>query len=581
MEKNIKWAIYARKSTESEDKQIQSIDDQIKYLTDMADREGLEIVEILTEAKSAKEPYKRIGFTELIRLIETGKINGLLVWKMDRLSRNPIDSATIQYFLQKEKLLCIKSSEKNYFPEDNALLMSVENGMANQYIRDLSKNVKRGMHSKAEKGWFPNIPPIGYLNSKTREKGAETILTDPERFLIVRKMWDLVLTGNYSLPKVLRIATEEWGLRTIPRKRLGGKSLSVSYMYKMFTNMFYAGSFMYGGKMYIGKHEAMITMDEFDQVQILLGKKGKPRSQKHDFPFTGIMYCGECGARITASKKQKLLVNGLYNTHTYYHCTGRKKYAACSQERLKLAELEQSVIKILEDNLINERFYQLGLEVLGEMHELEIGKRQEIFEAQQRNVLETQRKLDSLLGFLINQTISEPQYKVEKIRLETELTKEKIKLSDTEARARNWTNLTENVVHYARLASEVFIDINTPNQIKREILSSLGLNHRIETKKLFIDLHGWFSVLKKGENELIPQIEALERDKTLTPERRKEAFASFRTKLCAGKDLNLRSPKATDLQSVVIDRSTTDAGPRHKIGCGTIVPYLRKNSRYH
>jgi site-specific DNA recombinase len=395
MEKNIKWAIYARKSTESEDKQIQSIDDQIKYLTDMADREGLEIVEILTEAKSAKEPYKRIGFTELIRLIETGKINGLLVWKMDRLSRNPIDSATIQYFLQKEKLLCIKSSEKNYFPEDNALLMSVENGMANQYIRDLSKNVKRGMHSKAEKGWFPNIPPIGYLNSKTREKGAETILTDPERFLIVRKMWDLVLTGNYSLPKVLRIATEEWGLRTIPRKRLGGKSLSVSYMYKMFTNMFYAGSFMYGGKMYIGKHEAMITMDEFDQVQILLGKKGKPRSQKHDFPFTGIMYCGECGARITASKKQKLLVNGLYNTHTYYHCTGRKKYAACSQERLKLAELEQSVIKILEDNLINERFYQLGLEVLGEMHELEIGKRQEIFEAQQRNVLETQRKLDN------------------------------------------------------------------------------------------------------------------------------------------------------------------------------------------
>jgi hypothetical protein len=180
-----------------------------------------------------------------------------------------------------------------------------------------------------------------------------------------------------------------------------------------------------------------------------------------------------------------------------------------------------------------------------------------------------------------NLTISEPQYKVEKIRLETELTKEKIKLSDTEARARNWTNLTENVVHYARLASEVFIDINTPNQIKREILSSLGLNHRIETKKLFIDLHGWFSVLKKGENELIPQIEALERDKTLTPERRKEAFASFRTKLCAGKDLNLRSPKATDLQSVVIDRSTTDAGPRHKIGCGTIVPYLRKNSRYH
>jgi site-specific DNA recombinase len=484
---------------------------------------------------SIKEPYKRDGFTELTDLIKSGKINGLLVWKMDRLSRNPIDSATIQYYLQKENLLCIKSSEKNYYPEDNALLMSVENGMANQYIRDLSKNVKRGMHSKAEKGWFPNIPPIGYLNSRTREKGAETILTDHERFNTVRKMWDLVLTGNYSLPQVLRIATNEWGLRTPNRKRLGGKPLSVSYMYKMFTNMFYAGSFMYGGKMYHGKHDAMITMGEFDQVQILLGKKGKPRSQKHDFPFTGIMYCGECGARITASKKQKLLVNGLYNSHTYYHCTGRKKYAQCSQERLKLVELENNVQKILEENLINERFYKFGLDVLAEMHELEINKRQEIFETQQRNVQETQKKLDSLLGFLINQTISEPQYRSEKERLEIELSKEKIKLNETEVRARNWTILTESVVHYARLASDTFKDKDTPNQIKREIFSSLGLNHHIEAKKLFIDLHSWFSVLKNGETELMPQIEALERNKTIGPERRKEASPLFVLRCAPGR----------------------------------------------
>ena len=209
MENNIKWAIYARKSTESSDRQIQSIDDQINNLKVIAKREGLKISEIISEAKSAKEPYKRDGFIKLSKLIEQEKISGLLVWKMDRLSRNPIDSGAIQYFLQKKKLLCIKTPEKNYLPQDNAIIMSVENGMSSQYIRDLSMNVKRGMRSKAEKGWFPNIPPIGYLNSKTHIKGEETILTDSERFKIVRKMWDLMLTGNYTIPKVLKIATDK------------------------------------------------------------------------------------------------------------------------------------------------------------------------------------------------------------------------------------------------------------------------------------------------------------------------------------------------------------------------------------
>jgi site-specific DNA recombinase len=533
MEKNIKWAIYARKSTESEDKQIQSIDDQISFAKELATREGLKVVEIISESKSAKVPYKREEFARLTAMIDKGEITGLIVWKMDRLSRNPIESGAIQYYSQQEKLKCIITAEKKYWPEDNALIYAVEQGMANQYVRDLSKNVKRGMKSKAEKGHFPNIPPIGYLNSKKHEKGAETILTDNERFLTVRKMWDLMLTGNYSLPQVLKIATDDWGLRTPNRKRLGGKPISVSYMYVMFTNIFYTGNFMYAGKMYEGKHERMITMDEFDAVQVILGKKGRPRAKTHEFPFTGVMSCGECGARITATEKKKFVkAKGALNTYIYYHCTGRKKYIKCSQERLKVEELEETVQSLIKENQISEKFYKLGLEVLGEMHELETGNRQQIFETQQRNVEETQKKIDGLLGFLINQTISEPVYRSEKEKLEVELTREKIKLSETEKRAKSWTTLTENVVHFARSASLAFKDGD--NQTKREIFSSLGLNHRLKSKKLLIDLHSWFAVLKKGEIELSTEIEALELNKTLNAKGRSEAFASLRPRLCVG-----------------------------------------------
>lgn len=538
MEK-ITWALYARKSTESEDRQIQSIDDQIKYWKEIAQKEGFQISKIISESKSAKEPFVRKGFQELVQLVESGEINGILCWKNDRLSRNPIDSGTIQYLLQKRKLLSIKTSDKIYLPDDNALIMSVESGMSNQYIRELSKNVRRGLISKAEKGWFPNIPPVGYLNSKTRERGAETIIVDEEKFKIVRKMWDLMLTGNYSLPQVLRIATDEWGLRTPKRKKLGGRPFAVSYMYEMFVNPFYAGYFTYSGKEYLGKHEPMITLDEFDRVQMILGKKGRPRPQKHEFPFTGIMVCGECGARITASEKKKLnKTTGKVETYVYYHCTKRKKYENCKAKPITVLKLEDEIVKTIESNLIDPEFYKLGLETWKEVHELETDQRQKIFETQQRNVEDIQKKLDRALSFLLDGTITREQYVLQKKEFEESLVKEKQKLSETEKRAKNWTQLTENVLHFSALAVEAlkYGDI----QVRREILSSLGWNHRLEAKKLFINLHSWFNVLKKGEQELLPEIKALELEKIVDTQEQIEAFASIRPKLCVGRDSNPR-----------------------------------------
>lgn len=155
------------------------------------------------------------------------------------------------------------------------------------------------------------------------------------------------------------------------------------------------------------------------------------------------------GARITATEKKKFIksTKGI-NTYVYYHCTGRKKYIKCSEERVRLKDLETSVQKLIRENLINEKFYKLGLEVLSEMHEFEINKRQQIFETQQRNVEETQKKIDGILGYLINGTISESVYKAEKEKLENTLTKEKIKLNETEKRAKDWISLTEKRIKY-------------------------------------------------------------------------------------------------------------------------------------
>ncbi len=558
MNNNIKWAIYARKSTESEDKQIQSIDDQTKYMKEIAIREGLDVIGVITESKSAKLKNNREGFNKLLRLINSGKIQGILCWKMDRLSRNPVESAYIQEALQLRKLECIYTAERKYWPEDNALIFAVEQGMANQYSRDLSKNVKRGMQSKAEKGWFPNIPPIGYLNSKLRDKGNETILEDLERFPIIRKMWDLMITGNYSLPQVLRIATNDWGLTTPTRKKLGGKAVSVSYMYLMFTNEFYTGTFKYGGKIYQGKHKPMITRDEFDKVQMILGKKGKPRAKTYSFPFTGLLHCSDCGAMVTASEKQKFIKStSAINTYVYYHCTKRKKYVKCYSAPMRVEDLEKQTLEMIEINIIDQDYYNIAIDIFKNMHEVEIDTRQAIYASQLKTLETTQMKIDRAKTFLFNGTITEEEYKVLKAECEDNLVRQKAQLLETEKRAQNWDKVTEDVFHFAKHAQKAFT--YGDDKTKKEILASLGLNHEIKAKKVLIDLHSWFSVLKKGESEYMTEKTRLELNETLTQKERKEAIASLLPTVCAGLDLNQRSPKATDLQSVVIDHSTTDA----------------------
>jgi site-specific DNA recombinase len=148
-----RYFLYARKSSESEERQVQSVEDQINFWKKRASElGGIEIVKVFTEEKSAKTPYNRPEFQKMITEIEQGGVDGILCWKLDRLTRNPVDTGTIQFMLQRGKIEKIVTSDREYHPGDSGLLFSVETGMANQFILDLSKNTKRGMAGKADRG---------------------------------------------------------------------------------------------------------------------------------------------------------------------------------------------------------------------------------------------------------------------------------------------------------------------------------------------------------------------------------------------------------------------------------------------
>lgn len=513
------YFLYARKSSESEDRQVQSIDDQVNRLKESANNLGLNISEVFTEAKSAKKPDNRPVFTEMIQRIESGEADGILAWQINRLSRNPIDSAKIQWLLQQKVLKSIQTIDKEYKPEDNVLLFSVESGMANQYVLDLSKNVKRGIKGKLERGWRPSLAPIGYLNQVV--DGEHIIVTDPDRFDLIRKMWDLFLTGTYPVSKIRDIATDEWGLRTKQRKRLGNKPLSMSAIYKMFNDPFYYGSYWWENyetgekQLYKGKHTPMVTEQEYWRAQALLGKKGKPRPKTREFAFTGLMKCGECDSAITAEEKNQLICSGCkykfsYENKTscpkceleitemkdpttlhyiYYRCTKKKK-RKCSQKFTRVEDLERQFSEKLEALTIDEDYLKLALDYLQDVQELETRDEKTIRTSLQEAIDNCQTQIAKLnKEYTSPLNLDHSLYTPEEFKtLKSDLLKERTALEQeierTTERVDKTLELCEKTFNFCTYAYHHFT--NGSLQAKREVFSAIGSNMTLMDKKLNI-----------------------------------------------------------------------------------------------
>lgn len=207
----IKFAIYARKSTEGDDRQMASIQDQVDIANKIAERENLRVIKIYKEKGSAHKVNNRPIFNEMVQQIQTGKISGIICWQTNRLARNPQESGLIQQLLVDGKLKVIYINDKIYYPEDNVLMLGVEAGMSAQYSIDLSKNVKRGLNSKNKAGGCNSLAPQGYLNVQDEENGSRSVAIDPQRFELIQKAFRLYLTGNYSVPEIVSIMNNDWG----------------------------------------------------------------------------------------------------------------------------------------------------------------------------------------------------------------------------------------------------------------------------------------------------------------------------------------------------------------------------------
>ena len=465
----MRYYIYARKSTDDEDRQILSIEAQLVELRQYATREKVHVVKELVEAKTAKKPGRPI-FNDMLLQIERGHADGILAWHPDRLARNSVDGGKIIYHVDQGIIKSLLFPTYRF--DDNAqgkFMLSIAFGQSKYYIDALSENIKRGIRLKLSKGIWPQWAPIGYLNDpKTRG-----IIKDEGKAPFIAKSFALYSTGRCTLAEV-RDKINSAGMR-------GRKDhpLSASQYQHILQNPLYYGVFRYNGESYEGTHEPIITKKLFDQCQEVMARRGKPKKTERHFVLRGLMRCGECGGMITAE---------LQKGYTYYRCT--KRIAKCSQKYTREELLATQIKSILQKVSLCDDWTTKILKELDKERQSDVQSSRPQQQNLEERIIDIDRRINRLIDVYLEGSLSLEEYQRKKEALINEKKDLQEKLKDFAAGGDNWFERAKDFVTDLNRVSYALKEGNLESQ--REYLEKIGSNFILKERRLIFSTEASF-----------------------------------------------------------------------------------------
>ena len=551
----LRYVAYVRKSTEDEERQVLSKEAQVDKIRERFP--DLNIVEWLDESKSAFEPDKRTVFKLILDMLDTGKVDGIIAWHPDRVSRNEVDASAITWRLRQGIIKDLKFANFTFDNSPEGIMMLQMTMSQSQYFSaKLSKDIRRGNEIKRKKGGLTGRAPEGYLNKRIGDTAY--VVKDEDRFPMLRKAFDLFLSGEYSVPNILNYLNEDLGYRTLKRSKSGGLRLSRTGLYNIFRNVRYAGLVPdpYDRDNFTkADFPAMITREEYDKVQLLLGRKGLPRlTSRKQFALRGFIRCADCGCTITAQSKRKQLKSGKINIHTYYHCTGKR--AGCSQKAVYVKEddLFVELLSLLDKYELDIKLHDWAMEAFRDMAENEIEDRNSIQEVQNKEISDIQSQLDKLLDMATRGFIGEEDYKAKNEALKAVLMGLQEQQAATADRVKNWYEFTTDTFEKLTDVTEKFA--NGDLAYKRDVMLAIGQNPTLLDGKLQITPNEWLLPVANNVKSLRAELEKV---RTLPQQIQKASEEAVRSQWCRERDSNPRRHMPADLQSAVFDRFTIPA----------------------
>jgi site-specific DNA recombinase len=494
---------YCRRSNDSDEKQVFSLEDQHAINLKLLERfKVTHFGEMYEESISAKRRGRPL-FNRMVGDIESGKYSVIVCWALNRLSRNAVDGAMLIELMDNKKLFAIITAGKVYYnTSEDKLLLQIEFGLSKKYSDDIWPSVERGMNSKVHRHWWPGKPKPGYLNLQDAELGEPIQIIDIVRFPLLRRAIDEILKGVY--PRiVLNTLNKEWGYRTRKTKRMGNQPLAETNFYKMLRDPFYYGKLIWNGQE-SSVHESLprlMTEDEYWQIQKALGMKGVPRPKTDiKLPYRGLIDCGCCNHKIVIYPKYKNLKTGERKQYLYAKCSKKGLNEGCTQSHVKVEVIDSQIKDLLANVRISQRFYDWAMEWLKKDHEEQSATRLEDLSKNHQQIETKNKALDNLLEMRISGEIDKATYLQKKTQYEKEIAKLTTFERNIHNQAKDWRKLVEKALNVALFAYENFDSASVDS--KMELMHDLGSNFRLNGDKLSVDIEKPFIIFENNQEYL-------------------------------------------------------------------------------
>jgi DNA invertase Pin-like site-specific DNA recombinase/cell division protein FtsB len=483
----MKYYAYIRKSSEDKKRQIQSIPKQYKWCKTEAERRGLKIDKFFEDSSSAHK-LNRKGFKDMISAIEKSKEPiGIITWKISRLARNPIDEGVIKYAFMRKKITHILARDREYRENENQIIMGVDFGQATQFSIELSKDVKEGMNKKVSSGYRPVKAPYGYINDPVGLKGEKKIFVDDKYFKPIQEFLKSFATGVYSVPELRKKMTEK-GIFARSNRPFSNSSL-----YLILKRRFNCGEYYWQGKLIKGKHKPMITVEEYEDIQFLLGRDQKISQSKYQNYYSGFIKCSNCKSCITGYSKTKLNRFKGVSTYHYLKCVNKDKN--CTQKPLTRAVIDNEVLLILQGLTLSESIIDFVLVKLEEVQEQEENQDAKKIQLLKRRNTEIENEITVLGEKLIKGIVKDDLYMKMNKKLEEEASLVLQKIKNQEKQTELDFDKVRSLFEFTLHAQEKFQSGSFEQ--RKKILNIIGSNFLINGEKLSIELSLAFSIIKK------------------------------------------------------------------------------------
>ncbi len=443
---NYKYLLYARKSTDVEDKQVLSIEAQITELRAFAKQEGLHIAEEFIEKQSAKITGRPI-FNKMISRIERGDANAILAWHPDRLARNSVDGGKIIYLLDGGGLADLKFPQ--FWCENTSqgkFMLNIAFGQSKYYVDSLAENTKRGLRQKVRRGEYPCLAPVGYIN----DVRTKTVVVDKKKSAIIRRAFELYAKNGSRLEDISNFLAKS-GIHSKNGKRLHRDRITF-----ILSNPFYTGLFRYAGEVHEGKHQPVVSKKIWDKAQEILKQRGRPHHKQKNEPqaFCGLLSCASCGMMITGEYKVKKQKNGNIHEYVYYHCTKKSKLK-CPEPCIRQEELDRQLSSLLQKFSLRPD-WAAQLTTMLEKEKTEAAQSATAFvQEAETKIRAIQTKLQRLLDGYLEQDIEREIYRTEKAKLLSEKKSLEEQMARIEQKRTGWLELMAEWIKEAENLPEI------------------------------------------------------------------------------------------------------------------------------